>query len=255
MSRLIILLYGVIVYALFLATFLYAFGFVVGQFVPRGINDGPVGPFWPSLAVNVGLLALFAVQHAVMARPAFKRWITRFIPAPAERSTFVLAASAALALLFWQWRPMTDVIWHLEPTFPRAAVYGLFVLGLLIVLYGSFLIDHFDLFGLRQVVLHAKKRDYSQKPFVLRSLYKFVRHPLMVGFLIAFWAAPTMTVGHLLFAIMTTGYILIGIRMEERDLVRQHGERYIEYRRTTPALLPRLGRKPAAAVEGQPTVA
>ncbi len=247
MQRIVILVYGILVYILFLGVFAYAFGFVADAFVPKGINTGEPGAFWPSLLINSGLLALFAIQHAVMARPAFKRWITQYLPKPAERSTFVLATCIVFILLFIYWQPMTGIIWQIEHIVGRAIMYTIFVAGMLTVLYSSFLIDHFDLFGLRQVVLHAKKVDYWQRPFIERSLYKLVRHPLMVGFLLAFWATPTMTVGHLLFAIMTTGYIFIGIQMEERDLIRQHGEEYLAYKRRTPGLLPRFTRKPAVA--------
>lgn len=240
MSRKLILAYGIAVYALFFATFLYAFGFIGSLIVPKGINDGEPGAFWPSLVLNASFLLLFAIQHVVMARPAFKDWFTRFIPRPAERSTFVLAACAILILMFWLWRPLPEVVWQVQSDWLVLLLRGAFLLGMAIVLYSSFLIDHFDLFGLRQVVLHALGKPYTQKPFVVRSLYRHVRHPLMVGFLLAFWATPVMTEGHLLFALLTTGYILVGTRIEERDLVRQHGESYLAYRRTTPGLIPRL---------------
>ncbi|MCI0436916.1 MAG: isoprenylcysteine carboxylmethyltransferase family protein, partial [Gemmatimonadetes bacterium] len=173
-------------------------------------------------------------------------WWTRFVSKPMERSTFVLITSAVFVLMFWQWRPIPAVVWDVQPPAARAALYGLFIAGMLIVLLSSFLIDHFDLFGLRQVFLHLRGRDYTQKPFVERSLYKLVRHPLMLGFLIAFWSAPTMTVGHLLFSALMTAYIVIGVRMEERDLLAQHSAAYADYRRRTPMLLPRL-RRPAKA--------
>lgn len=249
MSRKLVLAYGIAVYALFLATFLYAFGFVGGLFVPKGINDGEPGAFWPSLLLNAAFLLLFAVQHAVMARPAFKDRIVRFIPRPAERSTFVLATCAILILAFWQWRPLPGVVWQVQSEWLAVLLRCTFLLGMAIVLYSSFLIDHFDLFGLRQVVLHALGRPYTQKPFVVRSLYRHVRHPLMVGFLLAFWSTPIMTEGHLLFALLTTGYILIGTRIEERDLVREHGESYLAYRRTTPGLLPRFTPAAGTGVE------
>lgn len=253
MQRTLIFLYGILVYILFLGVFAYAFGFVANAFVPKGIDDGAASGFWPALLINSALLALFAVQHAVMARPAFKKWITQFIPKAAERSTFVLATCIVFIALFILWQPMTGVIWHVEQPAIRAVIWGLFIVGMLTVLYSSFLIDHFDLFGLRQVVLHAKKVEYWQRPFMERSLYKLVRHPLMVGFLIAFWAAPTMTVGHLLFSIMTTGYIFVGIQMEERDLIRQHGEQYLAYKQRTGGLLPRFTRRPASAPTSAPS--
>jgi protein-S-isoprenylcysteine O-methyltransferase Ste14 len=245
----LILTYGVAVYALFFPTFIYLFGFMSGLFVPRTIDDGQPGPLWQAILINACLVILFGLQHAVMARPGFKRWWTRIIPEPIERSTFVLVATALLALLMWQWRPMPLVIWHVDEPIVRGLIYGVFLAGLVIVLLSSFLIDHFDLFGLRQVFLHFRGQDYTQRPFVLRSLYKLVRHPLMLGLIITFWAAPTMTAGHLLFSLLMTGYILIGIRMEERDLVRQHGATYERYRRNTPMLVPRPGTVRAAPVK------
>ncbi len=239
MGRALALLYGVVAYAAFVVSFLYAIGFLSAIGVPKAINDGTVGPTATSILVNVALLGLFAVQHTIMARPAFKRWWTTIIPKPIERSTFVLAASACLLLLYWQWRPLPDVIWHVESPIGRGILVGLSMLGWVIVLYSSFLIDHFDLFGLRQVVLHARGQQYSQHPFMERSLYRLIRHPLMAGFIIAFWATPDMTVGHLLFAAVSTAYIIFGITVEERDLVMVLGEDYLEYRKRTPMLIPR----------------
>jgi len=212
--------------------------------VPKSIDSGePIGVI-PSLLMNSGLLMLFVVQHTIMARPGFKKWWTAIIPKSMERSTFVLLASGILLLTFWQWKPLPTVIWDVQAFVPRTVLIALSLSGYLVVLYGSFLIDHFDLFGLRQVFLHLRNREYTQRTFMERSLYKVVRHPLMLGFLMAFWFTPAMSVGHLFFAIMTTGYILFGITIEERDLVKQHGEDYLEYRRRTPALLPRLIRRP-----------
>lgn len=238
MARIMVLLYGIVAYVLFLGTFLYAIGFVGNWFVPKSIDSGEAGPAGMALLVNGALLGLFAVQHSVMARPGFKAWLTRFIPRSMERSTYVLVSSLCLVLLFWLWRPMPTVIWDVQNSVAEGALVGLSLLGWAIVLYGSFLIDHFDLFGLRQVVLYARGREYTSPHFIERSLYRVVRHPLMLGFIVAFWFTPTMTTGHLLFAILTTGYILVGIQLEERDLVRAHGDEYPKYRRRVPALVP-----------------
>jgi protein-S-isoprenylcysteine O-methyltransferase Ste14 len=235
--------YGLVAYAAFFVTFLYAIGFVSSLGVPKAINDGPVGPAGTAILVNVLLLGLFAVQHTIMARPAFKAWWTRIIPKPIERSTFVLAASACLLLLFWLWRPLPSSIWHVENAVGRGVLIGISMVGWAIVLYSSFLIDHFDLFGLRQVVLHARGIEYRHHPFVERSLYRLIRHPLMAGFIIAFWVTPDMTVGHLLFAGVTTAYILFGITVEERDLVKFLGDDYLAYRRRTPMLIPHPTRR------------
>lgn len=245
MSRIIVLLYGIIAYAVFFGTFLYAIGFVGNWVVPKSIDSGePAASSWLAVIINGGLLGLFAAQHTVMARRGFKAWLTQFIPPAAERSTFVLVSSLCLVLLFWLWQPMPAVIWDVQNAFGHWALAGLSLVGWAIVLYGSFLIDHFDLFGLRQVVLYARGRAYTSPHFVERSLYKVVRHPLMSGFIIAFWATPTMTVGHLLFAVLTTGYILVGIQFEERDLARAHPEAYDAYRRRVPALVPFPARSP-----------
>lgn len=239
MLRLIALLYGAIAYAVFLATFLYAIAFVAGVGVPRHIDNGIAAPLPMALAIDLALLGLFAIQHSGMARPAFKRWWTRIVPAPIERSTYVLVSSLTLVLLFWQWRPLPPLLWDVGNGFARWALYGLSALGWLLVLSGTFLISHFDLFGLRQVWLYARRRSAFDEPFVTRAFYRIVRHPLMLGFLIAFWATPTMSVGHLLFALMTTGYILIAVKfLEERDLVAQYGDTYRDYQRRVPMLLP-----------------
>jgi protein-S-isoprenylcysteine O-methyltransferase Ste14 len=239
-NRISIFAYGAASYALFLATFLYALGFVGGFGVPHTI-DGPLeGSIAAALAVDLGLLGLFAVQHSVMARRAFKRWLTRVVPEAAERSTYVLASSAALLLLFWQWRPIGGVVWTVESPLLRAAAYGVFAAGWATVLVCTFLINHFDLFGLRQSWLALLGRPYTPLLFTMPGPYRAVRHPLYVGWLLAFWATPTMTVTHLLFAVMTSAYILIAIRLEERDLVAAHGEAYAAYRRRVPMLIPRL---------------
>ncbi|MCI0631305.1 MAG: hypothetical protein L0Y44_11710 [Phycisphaerales bacterium] len=254
MARILMFIYGVIVYAIFFATFVYLFAFFGGYFVPKTVDSGGLvatgsgsQPLWLAVLINLGLVALFGAQHAIMARPAFKEWWTKFVPKPIERSTFVLIASAILILTFWQWRPMPGVIWNIELPAARAVLHICFLAGMGIALLSSFLIDHFDLFGLRQVWLHLRGKPYTQRPFVERSLYKAVRHPLMLGFLISFWCAPTMTAGRLLFAAAMTAYILIGITMEERDLIAQHSEKYLDYRRRTARFFPRLRRRVTAA--------
>lgn len=238
MQRTIIFIYGLLCYLFFFATFCYAIGFVTSLVVPKAINDGTPGAVWQAVLINVAFLSLFAIQHTIMARPGFKRWWTGIIPPATERSTFVLFATAILAAMMYFWRPIPEVIWNIEQPILRGILTSIALLGFAIVLYASFLIDHFDLFGLRQVVLFLRKRPYSQHPFMERSLYRLVRHPLMLGFLIAFWVTPTMTLGHLLFAGVTTGYILFGTWIEERDLVSQHGEAYRAYRRRVRGLLP-----------------
>ena len=203
--------------------------------------DGPAaGPFWQSLLINTGLLGLFAVQHSVMARPWFKRAWTKFVPKPVERSTYVLFSSLALTLLFWQWRPMGGVIWSVEDPVGVAVLYGLFAFGWGLVLVTTFLINHFDLFGLRQAWLFLQGKPYTRLEFKTPALYRIVRHPLYVGWFFAFWMTPTMTVAHLLFALATTAYILIAIQFEERDLVTEHGEAYDNYRKQVPMLIPSM---------------
>lgn len=246
-----VLLYGLFAYAWFLGVIVYAIGFEANLWVPKGIDDGAASSSpLAAAAVNVGLLLLFAVQHTIMARSGFKRALVRWMPAAMERSTFVLAASLLLALLFWQWRPMPGVIWSIDHSVAKACVMGVSLIGWAMVFYTSFLIDHFELFGLRQTWLYFQGRDYYPPQFVKRSLYHHVRHPLMLGFLIAFWATPVMSVGHLVFSLTITAYILFGIAMEERDLIRAHGQQYLEYRRTTPMLFPRGRRAPASSSVG-----
>jgi protein-S-isoprenylcysteine O-methyltransferase Ste14 len=240
MTRLPVFLYGLLAYLLFFAAFLYAIGFVADRIVPKGIDDGVQGPFAAALAIDVGLLLLFAVQHNVMARPRFKEWWTRFVPSPIERSTFVAASSLILLLLYWQWRPIPEVVWNVDNAFGRGVLWGLYFLGWAIVLYSSFVIDHFELFGLKQVWLHLTGREHVTAPFSERSIYRWVRHPLMLGFIIAFWSAPTMTLGRLLFAAVTTLWILVAIKLEERDLAHFLGEPYRQYRSRTSMLVPLL---------------
>ena len=231
-------LYAVLSYALFLATFLYAVGFVGDLFVPKSIN-APTGPGgWAAFLVDAAVLGLFAVQHSVMARPAFKRWWTRFVPAPVERSTYVLFSSLCLCLVFIAWQPLPGVVWDLRGGPGGSAMLGLYALGWLVVLLSTFMISHFELFGLTQAWRRLREAPEHESVFKEVLFYRFVRHPIMLGFLIAFWAAPLMTHGRLLFALLTTGYILVGIRLEERDLIRKLGSAYLAYRARVPALLP-----------------
>jgi methanethiol S-methyltransferase len=243
MSRLVVFAYGVVAYGVFFVTYLYAAGFVGNLIVPKSLDSAPTAPLGTALLIDLGLLGLFAVQHSVMARPWFKRALLRVLPQAAERSTYVLASSLALILLFWQWSPLGGVIWEIENSIGRAVMYGAFGFGFLLVLYTTFLINHFDLFGLRQVWLYLIGRDYTSLNFVTPGPYRLIRHPLYLGWFFAFWATPTMTATHLLFAVMTTGYILVAIQLEERDLVAAHPE-YAEYRRHVPMIIPLPKRAP-----------
>jgi protein-S-isoprenylcysteine O-methyltransferase Ste14 len=237
MKRLTIFIYGLASYAVFFATFLYAIGFLGNLWVPKSI-DGPRDvPLSVALAVDLGLLLLFAVQHSVMARPAFKRWWTRVVPASAERSTYVVFSSAAMILLFVFWQPIGGMVWSVESSLARDVCYGLFAVGWIVLLLSTFLINHFDLFGLRQVTLHLFGRPYTELRFGTPFLYRYVRHPLYVGWLLTFWSTPTMTITHLVFALATTAYILIAIQLEERDLIDAHPE-YAAYRAEVPMLIP-----------------
>ena len=249
-KRIMFFVYGSLSYLIFLGTFLYAIGFIGNFGVPRTL-DGPLsGSLLVAFAIDAGLLALFAVQHSVMARKWFKDWWTRIVPKPIERATYVLFSSVALLLLFWQWRPLGGVVWSVEDPVGVFALRGLFAFGWGLVLVSTFLINHFDLFGLRQVWLYLKGRPYTTLTFGTPGPYRLVRHPLYVGWLFAFWMTPTMTFAHLLFSIATTAYILIAIQLEERDLVREHGDSYQAYRRSVPMLIPfKRGQRESRSVE------
>ncbi len=240
MTNLLAAAYSALTYLLFLATFLYAIGFVQNLAVPKSIDSGAGGDFLGSLLVNVALLTVFAVQHSVMARPRFKRAWTRVVPQPIERSTYVLFASLALALLFWQWRPLPQTIWSIDDPASGALVRGISWAGWSMVLLSTFLISHFHLFGLSQGFARLLRLHQPELEFATPSLYRWLRHPIYAGFILAFWAAPHMTAGHLLFAIATTGYILVGIWLEERDLVAHFGDRYRVYRESVGMLLPKI---------------
>lgn len=239
MNRYLAVGYGIVSYLVFLASFLYAIGFVGNIAVPRSIDHGIASPVGQAVVVNTLLLGLFAVQHSVMARPAFKRWWIRIVPECIERSTYVLLASAALFVMYWQWRTMATVIWDVTPTGARLGLWSLFLLGWVTVVASTFMINHFELFGLRQVFVTWRQKPASDSAFRTTLLYRLVRHPLMLGFLVAFWATPTMTGGHLLFAIGTTVYIVIAIQFEEHDLTAELGTPYSQYRRDVPMLIPR----------------
>lgn len=244
MKKILTLIYGIIAYIIFLGAFLYAIPFVGDFFVDKTINTGVASPFGQALLINLVLLTIFALQHSIMARPGFKEWWTQIIPKPIERSTYVLLSSLALILLYWQWQPMQTVVWEVQHEAGVMTLYTLFGVGWLIVLLSTFMINHFDLFGLKQVYEYLKGIEPQPIPFKVSFFYRIVRHPIMLGFIIAFWAVPVMTVGHLVFAITTTLYILIAVKfLEERDLRRIHGEQYVEYQKQVPMLIPFTKRK------------
>jgi protein-S-isoprenylcysteine O-methyltransferase Ste14 len=238
MSKILAFLYGLVAYVVFLGAFLYAIGFVTGMIVPKTIDTGPVVPMVEAIIVNILLMTLFAMQHSIMARPQFKQWWTRFVPKSIERSTYVLLASLTLVLLFWQWRPIPALVWQVTNPDLAMTLQALSFAGWFLVLVSTFLINHFELFGLHQVVNHVAGREMPAPRFKAPALYKVIRHPIYLGFIVAFWATPTMTLGHLLFAAVTTSYIFVGIALEERDLVALFGDEYRRYRQRVSMLLP-----------------
>ena len=240
MQRKLAFVYGAANYVLFLMVFLYAIGFVGDLIVPKTIDSGTTGPLAVSLAIDALLLGVFALQHSGMARPGFKRWWTKVIPKPIERSTYVLLSNLALVLLYWQWRPLPTVAWDVSASWGQWLVRGLFALGWFIVLTATFMISHRHLFGLQQVSEFMRQKPVSDPKFMTPGYYRYIRHPIMAGFLIAFWATPHMSVGHLVFALAVTGYILIAVQLEQHDLVQRFGERYRSYMRQVPGFLPRL---------------
>lgn len=247
MAKVAAVVYGFVVYVVFLGTFLYAIAFIGNFLVPKTIDSGAGAFSIPSLVIDAVLLGLFAIQHSVMARQGFKRVWTKLVPRPVERSTYVLFASLCLLLLYWQWRPMTNIVWSVQNSTGKLVLEALFAIGWLMVLVSTYLVSHTDLFGLRQVTLFASGKPYTHIGFKAPVLYKQVRHPIYLGFLIAFWCAPTMTIGHLVFSIATTGYILLAIQFEERDLVTFFGDAYKQYRQRVPMLVPFTKRRAAGA--------
>lgn len=238
MKKIVFFLYGIVCYAIFFVTFLYAVGFVDNLYVPKSIDKGYQGGTAYTWLVDLLLLSVFALQHSIMARQGFKKWWTKIIPPAIERSTYVLFASASLILLFAFWRPLPEVIWEVQNIVLSGLLIGLYFFGWFVVLFGTFLINHFNLFGLQQVYNNLYNRESAPSPFVTPMLYKIVRHPIMLGFIIAFWSTAHMTVGHLLFSIGTTAYILIAIQLEERDMVGVHGTDYLRYQREVSQIVP-----------------
>jgi protein-S-isoprenylcysteine O-methyltransferase Ste14 len=245
MKKAIFMFYGIISYFIFFGTFLYSFGFVGNLFVPKSIDGAPEVPLLNAILIDAALLLAFALQHSIMARPAFKAKWTKLVPEPLERSTYVLLSSLCLLLMVWQWQPMGGFVWKAEEPVLKGVLTGLFIVGWLIVLLSTFMINHFDLFGLRQVWFYFKGEKYEPLRFRVPLFYKYVRHPLYLGWLIAFWATPVMSAAHLLFALLTTGYIFTAIFFEERDLVTIFGKKYVEYKKKVPMIFP-TGKKNAA---------
>jgi methanethiol S-methyltransferase len=254
MARFGIFLYGTVCYAVSLVVFVYAMGFIGGFLTPTTLDGPPDFPLAAALMIDIGLLVVFSLQHSIMARPGFKRWWTQIVPEAAERSTYVLASSLALGAMFVLWEPIGGVVWQLSDGPARRAVVGLYIFGWAMLFFTTFLIDHFDLFGLKQVWRRLTGKQYRAPRFFTPSLYKLVRHPLYIGWLIIFWAAPIMTISHLLFALLTTAYILVAIRLEENDLVDAFGADYIAYRERTPMLVPRLSDPKRAATAAKSRV-
>ena len=242
MGKIVALLYGIVAYLAFAVTIVYAIGFVTGIGVPKTIDSGPAGEPIGSIIINLLLMSLFAIQHSVMARPQFKKWWTRIVPVAVERSTFVLFSSLALMVLFWQWRPMPAVVWQVTNPHIAASLFGLSLFGWALVFVSAFLINHFELFGLHQVANNLAGKPMPEAHFKAPLLYSLVRHPIYLGFIIAFWATPVMTAGHLLFAAVTTAYIFVGIALEEHDLVALFGDEYRRYRQRVSMIVPFLGR-------------
>ena len=250
MKRALIFAYGLASYAFFFVTFLYSIGFIANLWVPKGIDSAPIAGFGVSLAIDLGLLGLFAVQHSGMARPAFKRWLTRFVPEAAERSTYVLLSTVCLALLMGFWHPLGGMVWSIDSAVGRGAMIGLYFASWGLLLYATFLINHFDLFGLRQVWFELRQKKMPELAFVTPALYRLVRHPIYVGWLGIMWFTPTMTATHLVFAAVSSAYILVGIKLEERDLEAAHPE-YAQYKKKVPALIPSLKRRLISDAEAQ----
>lgn len=238
MNKHLVMLYGVVSYLLFFIIFLYLIAFVGNFVVPKTIDSGEIGSLIPSIIINVILLLIFAVQHSVMARPAFKAWLTKYIPVSIERSTYVMFTNIALLLIFMFWQPMPELIWNIESSIGSLILNGIFWLGWIIVLLSTFMINHFDLFGLRQVYINFRGQEYNHLEFRKVGLYKLCRHPIMLGIVIAIWATPAMSMGHLLFAVVLTMYIYIALQFEERDLVTFFGDTYKQYQAKVPMLFP-----------------
>ncbi len=254
MKKIIVLFYGILSYIVFLISFLYAIGFVGNLWMPKGIDSGPETDVTTAVLINISLLSLFAVQHSVMARPAFKEWWVQIIGKAAERSTYILLTSLLLLLIFWKWQPMTSIVWNLENSAFVLVLQILFWIGWAIVLLSTFMISHFELFGLTQIVDNLKDKITKAPKFQTNYLYKIVRHPIMLGFLIAFWATPTMTVGHLLFAVVTTAYILVAVKfLEEKDLRKALGEKYEVYQKEVPMIIPFTKKKVKTSLLSNPT--